>query len=60
MPREEANTMKIRLQIDGKAITATLFDNATARDFVALLPLLLTLEDYFYFVRFMYLIFINK
>lgn len=38
--------MKIRLQIDGKAITATLFDNATARDFVALLPLTLTLEDY--------------
>jgi hypothetical protein len=46
MPREEANTMKIRLQIDGKAITATLADNATARDFVALLPLTLTLEDY--------------
>lgn len=46
IPREEATTMKIRLQIDGKAITATLFDNATARDFVALLPLTLTLEDY--------------
>lgn len=46
MPREEAGTMKIRLIIDGKAMTATLADNATARDFVSLLPLTLTLEDY--------------
>lgn len=38
--------MKIRLIIDGKAMTATLADNATARDFVALLPLTLMLEDY--------------
>jgi hypothetical protein len=46
MPREEASTMQIRLIIDGKAMTATLADNATARDLVALLPLTLTLEDY--------------
>ena len=39
-------TMKIRLTIDGKAIEATLLDNATARDFLSLLPLTLTLEDY--------------
>ena len=38
--------MKIRLTIDGKAIEATLLDNATARDFLSLLPLTLTLEDY--------------
>lgn len=38
--------MKIRLTIDGKAITATLIDNATARDFLSLLPMTLTLEDY--------------
>lgn len=43
---QEATTMKIRLTIDGKAIDATLLDNATTRDFVSLLPLTLTLEDY--------------
>jgi hypothetical protein len=38
--------MKIRLTFDGKAIAATLFDNATARDFLSLLPITITLEDY--------------
>jgi hypothetical protein len=38
--------MKIRLTVDGKAIEATLLDNASARDFASLLPLTLTLEDY--------------
>lgn len=38
--------MKIRLHVDGQVATATLNDNATARDFAALLPLSLTLEDY--------------
>ncbi|MBK7472515.1 MAG: hypothetical protein IPO58_15885 [Betaproteobacteria bacterium] len=38
--------MKIRLIIDGNAIGATLLDNATSRDFLSLLPLTLTLEDY--------------
>ena len=38
--------MKIRLRIDGKALEGTLLDNATARDFLSLLPLTLTLEDY--------------
>ena len=38
--------MKIRMNIDGTAITATLDDNQTARDFAALLPLALTLTDY--------------
>ena len=39
-------TMKIRLTIDGRALEATLLDNATARDFLSLLPVTLTLEDY--------------
>jgi hypothetical protein len=43
---QEVRTMKVRLTIDGKAIDATLLDNATARDFLLLLPLTLTLEDY--------------
>ncbi|WP_116380510.1 cyclophilin-like fold protein [Cupriavidus taiwanensis] len=38
--------MKIRLTVDGQSATATLYDNATARDFAALLPLSLTMEDY--------------
>jgi len=44
--KERTSTMKIRLTINGKAITATLIDNATARDFLTLLPMTLTLEDY--------------
>jgi hypothetical protein len=46
MPSQEVSTVKIRMKIGGKAMTATLVDNATARDFLALLPLTLTLEDY--------------
>jgi len=43
---EEANTLRIRLTFDGKAVEATLLDNATARDFLSLLPMTLTLDDY--------------
>ncbi len=42
----KANAMKIRMTINGKSTTATLDDNATARDFLSMLPLTLTLEDY--------------
>jgi hypothetical protein len=38
--------MKIRLTVGGQSATATLYDNATARDFASLLPLSLTMEDY--------------
>jgi hypothetical protein len=38
--------MKIRLIVGGQHATASLYDNATARDFAALLPLSLTMEDY--------------
>ena len=38
--------MKIRLTINGKAMTATLADSPTARDFIAMLPLTLKLDDY--------------
>jgi hypothetical protein len=38
--------MKIRMNVEGTVITATLDDNATSRDFVSLLPLSLTLQDY--------------
>jgi len=43
---EEASTLKIRIDVEGTVITATLIDNATSRDFVSLLPLTLTLRDY--------------
>jgi hypothetical protein len=43
---EEASPMKIRLTFVGKAVEATLLDNATARDLLSLLPMTLTLEDY--------------
>jgi hypothetical protein len=37
--------MKIRMDVNGTRVTASLDDNATSRDFIALLPLTLTLED---------------
>ena len=43
---QEASTMRIRLTFDGRAIEATLLDNATARDLLSLLPMTLALEDY--------------
>jgi hypothetical protein len=42
----QAGTMNIRLKIGDSVHTATLADSAAARDFAALLPLTLTLEDY--------------
>src|SRR5437868_11943519 len=44
----QPNAMKIRLTLDNsKAITATLIDSETTRDFVSLLPLTLTMNDLF-------------
>jgi hypothetical protein len=43
---KKAEEMKIRITIGGKVVTATLIDGEAARDFVSLLPLTLTLEDY--------------
>jgi hypothetical protein len=42
-----ANTMKIRVTLNGKTITATLIDSETTRDFISLLPLTLTMNDLF-------------
>jgi len=38
--------MRIRLTINGKSTTATLIDSPTTRDFIALLPMTLKLDDY--------------
>jgi hypothetical protein len=43
----QANTMKIRVTLNGKTITATLIDSETTRDFISLLPLTLTMNDLF-------------
>lgn len=39
--------MKININIAGKTLTATLADNATARDFVSALPLSVSMKDLF-------------
>jgi len=38
--------VKIRLMVGEQVATATLYDNATARDFASLLPLSLAMSDY--------------
>ena len=42
-----ANTVKLRLKVADRTITATLIDSEAARDFVSLLPLTLTMNDLF-------------
>ena len=42
----EVKTMQIRLTIGAQSAIATIDDNATARDFLTMLPLTLPLEDY--------------
>jgi hypothetical protein len=44
---ERSQGMKINITIGGKILTATLADNATARDFVSVLPLNLSMKDLF-------------
>jgi hypothetical protein len=43
---ERTDRMKIRTTLKDAVITATLTDSQTTRDFVSLLSLILTLEDY--------------
>ncbi len=42
-----ANTVKLRLKVADRTITATLIDSEAARDFVSWLPLTLTMNDLF-------------
>jgi hypothetical protein len=44
--KEQADSMKIRLKVGDTVLTATLIDSKTTQDFISLLPLTLTLEDY--------------
>jgi hypothetical protein len=43
---QEASRMKIRIELEGRSLTATLENSEAARDFLSLLPLTLTLTDY--------------
>jgi len=45
-PSPMESMMQIRLTVGEQVTTATLYDNATARDFASLLPLSLTMTDY--------------
>ena len=38
--------MRIRMTFNGRTMTGTLYDNPSARDFVSMLPLDLTIEDF--------------
>jgi hypothetical protein len=45
--RQMSDKMKIRITVEGSTeLTATLIDSKTTQDFIALLPLTITLEDY--------------
>lgn len=43
---DNRENIKVKMATNGEVIHATLVDNAATRDFVAMLPLTLTLEDY--------------
>jgi len=43
---QEVSRMKIRIQLAGRSLTATLENSDAARDFLSLLPMTLTLTDY--------------
>jgi hypothetical protein len=42
----QSTPMKIKINIDGTPLTATLLDSPATRDFIAMLPLDLVLKDY--------------
>jgi hypothetical protein len=44
---ERTTNMKIRISIADKVVIATVADNATARDFVSVLPLSMSMKDLF-------------
>jgi hypothetical protein len=44
---QQASTRKIAITVGDKVLTATIVDSTTARDFVSLLPLTVTMKDLF-------------
>ena len=45
-PDQDEMTMRIRIEFNGASMTATLYDNPSARDFASMLPLDLIIDDY--------------
>lgn len=45
-PGQDETSMKIRIAFNGASMTATLYDNPSARDFASMLPFDLTIDDY--------------
>jgi hypothetical protein len=45
-PNQDETSMKIRIEFNRASMTATLYDNPSARDFASMLPLDLTIDDY--------------
>lgn len=43
---ETLSSLKVRITVGGRTVTATIDDHAAGRDFLARLPLAVTLEDY--------------
>jgi hypothetical protein len=43
---QKPTDVRIKLTFDGRTMTATLYDNPSARDLATLLPLDLTIDDY--------------
>ena len=44
--KPEENSMKIKITVGNREVTATMKDNATARDFLSRLPIEVTMNDY--------------
>ena len=44
---QQANSMKLSIQVENRILTANLIDSKTTRDFVSLLPLTLMMNDLF-------------
>src|SRR2546425_12689268 len=45
-PGQDKTSMNVRIEFSGASMTAALYDNPSARDFAAMLPLDLTIDDY--------------
>jgi hypothetical protein len=45
-PSQDETSMEISIEFNGASMTATLYDNPSARDFASMLPLDLTIDDY--------------
>jgi hypothetical protein len=45
-PNQDETSMRVRIEFNGASMTATLYNNPSARDFASMLPLDLTIDNY--------------